>query len=369
MKIVPILFVLALHCATAFAVENALKLSSEQMQNLGVELDKPETVQYLPLFNAPAQVQVPPEHEYVVSAAQAGLVVKLAAAVGDSVKKGQPLAVIDSPDLVMLQRQYLQAVNAGDLAWTAYQRDKKLTDAGVIAQRRLQESSAQYQTQAAAVAEAKQLLAMAGMTDTEVNRLAATKRLHSQLVAQAPASGIVLERMVSAGARVAMQAPLYRIANLAQLWLEINIPQDHIGSVQVGDRVIVENSPATARITLLGKSIDTQNQTVLGRALIDGRQPLLRPGQLVNAQIIQYSEAPLFKVPNSAIAVNAGHAYVFIRSADGFTVQAVDVAGKQGAVTYVRAAAPSALQAERELAVKGAVALKAKWLGLGEGEE
>lgn len=354
-----------LHGAALFAADATITLSEEQFKNLGVTLGKPEAVQQAPLLDAPAQVAVPPAHEYVVSAAQPGLIVKLDAAAGDTVKKGQLLGIIDSPELLTLQQQYLQAVNESRLAGTVYRRDKKLHEEGVIAERRWQESNTQHQTQASMESEAKQLLTAAGMSDADIKRLAASRRLNSQLRLYAPADGVVLERMAKTGARVAAQDALYHIADLAELWLEIAIPEQRAKEVKIGDRVTLENSAASARITLLGRSVDAKTQTVLGRALIDKEQNSVRVGQMVNAQIVQPSAEPVFKLPHGAVASNAGQTYLFSRSADGFTVKPVRVIGKQGDFAYVS----GALQGDESIAVSGAVALKANWLGLGGGEE
>ena len=84
--------------------------------------------------------------------------------------------------------------------------------------------------------EHRQLLEISGMTDSEIDRLGKTHQLSSQLNVHAPISGMVIERMAVAGERIDMLAPLYRIANLDELWLEINIPHERIGSIKVGDR-------------------------------------------------------------------------------------------------------------------------------------
>ena len=105
------------------------------------------------------------------------------------------------------------------------------------------------------------------MTDSEIDRLGKTHQLSSQLNVHSPISGIVMERMAVAGERIDILAPLYRIANLDELWLEINIPHERIGSIKVGDQVLIENTPISAEITLLGQSVNPENQTILARAV------------------------------------------------------------------------------------------------------
>jgi len=276
--------VAALFCPPVFA-ENTIKLSQDNVNNLGVILGKLESVKQIPVLTAPAKVVVPPTNEYVVSASQAGVITTLKAAVGDNIKKGEVLVQLNSPDLLSMQRLYLKSLSDMQLGSLAYERDKKLLGDGVIAERRWQETRSQYNAFVYDVNERKQLLNIAGMTLPEIESLGQTHQLSSQLNVHSPISGVVMARIAIAGERVDMLAPLYRIANLSELWLEINIPQERIGSIKVGDQVLIDNTPISAKITLLGQSVNPENQTLLARAVIvtqqtlGSQQSVVRPGQ------------------------------------------------------------------------------------------
>jgi len=352
-----------LFCSYVHA-ENTVKISEQHFGNLGVTLGKLQAANQVPLLTAPAKIVVPPEQEYVVSASQAGLITKLNAAIGDKVKQGEVLVELNSPDLVSMQRMYLKSLSELELGSVFYQRDKKLSQEGVIAERRLQETQAQYNAFVSEASEHKQLLQSAGMTNTEIERLGKTHQLASQLHLRAPITGIVMERMAVAGERVDSLAPIYRVANLDELWLEINIPQERIASLNIGDTVQIENTDIHAKISLLGQSVNPENQTVLARAIIEGKQSSIRAGQRINIQIIQASQSPIFKVPNAAIAQNEGKSFVFVRNKMGFAVTPVSIIGKQGEQSIIS----GELSANDDIAVQGAVALKANWLGLGSEE-
>ena len=355
------------HSAQTVAIENTMTINPEVINNLGIVLGKLTPAKQIPLLTAPAKVVIPPTHEYIVSASQAGLITQLNAALGDTVKKGQVLAQLNSPDLLSMQRLYLKAVSEMQLSEFSYQRDQKLVAEGVIAERRWQETISLHNTFVSEVNEHKQLLEISGMTNEEINKLTKTRQLSSQLSVHAPISGVVMDRMAVAGERMDILAPLYRIANLDELWLEINIPHEHIGQIKVGDQVHIENSPIYAEITLLGQSVNPENQTLLARATIKDSKDLMkqhasvRAGQSINTQIIQASDNAVFKVPNTAIAQKDGLAYIFIRTQDGFTVSAITVIGKQGDESIIS----GNLSQDESIAIKGAVALKANWLGLG----
>lgn len=347
------------------AAENVIQISKENLDNLGIKLGKLEPVTQFPVLSAPAKVMVPPTQEYIVSASQAGLIDKMNVAVGDKVEKGQILVELNSPELLTLQREYLKADSVRRIHLVNYNRDKKLLEEGVIPERRWLETSSEYHSVVSEADEQRQLLEIAGMTAAEIDHLVKTRRLAGRLRARSPITGIVLERLAVAGTRIDILAPLYRIANLDELWLEIAIPQERIGSIKIGDRILIENSEATAKITLLGQSVNPENQTVLARAAVipDNGTPL-RPGQRLNTRIIQPSAKATFKIPNTAIAQNEGKAFIFIRTQQGFLVTPVTVAGKQDNESIIS----GELSGDEDIAVQGAVALKANWLGLGSDE-
>lgn len=343
------------------AEDRQIQLTPEQIDNLAIQVAPlSASGQHTPLFSAPATVVVPANHDVLISASQPGLLTQLSVNIGDAVAKGQVVAQVHSPELVTLQQQFLAAENELHLANLELQRDKKLLQEGVIAERRWQETQALQGSKSTLSSEARQLLAMAGMSAREIEGLRKTHTLTSVLNIRAPIDGVVLERAATLGARLDIQAPLYRVADLSQLWLEINVPQERLAQLKIGDRVQVDGANAQAVIRLLGQSVDPNNQTVMARAVIEGTAAL-RLGQHVNVQVLQQGAQPGFKVPNTAIALNEGHAYVFVRNANGFGVTEVTIMGKQGQETIVT----GPLNPQQTIAVQGSVALKANWLGLG----
>ncbi|NOQ63020.1 MAG: efflux RND transporter periplasmic adaptor subunit [Methyloprofundus sp.] len=350
-----------LNSSVASSTES-ITLSTAQIYNLGIKLGKLEAISSVPLLTAPAMVTIPPSHEYVVSTTHAGLINSIEVALGDEVKKGQLLASINSPDLLSLQQRHLQSVNELQLAKTDFLRDKKLFEEQVIADRRWLKTKANYQVAVSHLNETKQLLSIAGLSKQDIRRLEAKHRLNSRLNIIAPIAGVVLQRNKSIGERADAMAPLFRIANLNKLWLDISVPQQRINLVHVGDTVAIQGMNVTARVFLLAKNVDTDNQTVLVRAEIETGLDTIRPGQTVNAHISQSSTTAIFKVPNAALAKYSGGTYVFIRSATGFTAQPVQVMGKQENKTIIT----GVLTQGSEIALRGAVALKANLLGLGD---
>jgi membrane fusion protein, heavy metal efflux system len=362
-------FLLTIFSPMSWSGSNFIKLSQQHIDIIGIKIGKLEPASHVPLFIAPAKVVVPPAHDFIVNTSQAGLVVKMNASVGDKVAKGEILGLVNSPDLLTLQSNYLKAVGALKLASATYNRDKTLRKEGVISGRGEQESYSRYNASVIEVNQAKQLLQFTGMTADDVKQLDSTGHLVSQISVRSPIAGRVIERMVVSGTRVDAMAPLYRVANLDELWLEINIPHEHINDIKIGDQVQVENALAEAEIRVLGQSVNPENQTIQARAVVKDsqykdNQASIRVGQKVNIQLIQTTDADTYKLPDTAIAHNEGKTYVFIRDKEGFKVSQITILGKQSDGSVIT----GEFSGNEDIAINNAAALKAIWLGLGSGE-
>jgi cobalt-zinc-cadmium efflux system membrane fusion protein len=345
-----------------FAAEESLpsiQLSTQHIESLGIVQGKLILATQIPVLYAPAKVLIPNNNEYVVSASQSGIINQLNAATGDVVKKGDILAQIDSPNLLSLQSNYLKAASAMQLANSAYQRDKSLAQDGIIAKRRVQETQSQFNAAEIDMKEAKRLLEIAGGNTSTRDKLTST------LTVRSPISGVVIERMAVVGTRVDMLTPLYRVANLQTLWLEIAIPQEDIAQISVGDQVSIDNTPFTAEISLLGQSVNVEDQTILARAIVKNVQGEIRAGQKLNVQIKKLSKQIAFCVPNSAVAQHDGKAFIFVRNETGFTIIPVTIVSKQDEETIIS----GAFKGNETVALKGTAVLKANWLGVGSAEQ
>lgn len=243
------------------------------------------------------------------------------------------------------------------LANSAYQRDKTLAHEGIIANRRVQETQSQFNAANLEVQEAKRLLEISGGS--------ANGQLNSHLAIHSPISGSVIERMVVAGTRIDNLTPLYRVANLQTLWLEIAIPQERIADVKISDSVKIDNTNLTAEISLLGQSVNVENQTILARAVVKNAQKQIRAGQRLNVQISKTTTEKVFNVPNTAIAQNDGKAFIFVRNETGFEAKPISIIGKKDDETIISVD----FSGNETVALKGAGVLKANWLGLGSSEE
>ena len=231
---------LALAAAGSYAAPgDTVSLSTEQQAALGIELATPEATDRVMSRRYPAQVAVPVRQAHVVSAPQDGTLSVLLVALGESVTAGQPLARMQSPGLLEAQAALLEAQTRLTLAESELSRDQALFKEGLVPKRRLQATQAEHDAAATTLDQWGQRLTLAGVPPEAIAALKRERKLSGTLEIRAPIAGVVLEQMVDTGQAVAAAAPLFRVASLSPLWLEVHVPVDRLGGLQPGDPVLV----------------------------------------------------------------------------------------------------------------------------------
>jgi RND family efflux transporter MFP subunit len=313
----------------------------------------------------PARVVVPGNQLHVVSAPLAGMVESLSAAINQPVKKGQRLATLQSPSLVEIQRGLLQAATQAQLARESMARDEQLFKEGIIAEGRYLASRSRNAEAVAALAERRQALRLAGVGEAALHRLEKGQTLYGALDVVAPANGVILEQMAAPGQRVDAAAPLFKLAQLAPLWLEIQVPVGLAAGLKREAVVSVPAYRASGKITHLGQAVEEGSQTVTVRAEIREGAENLRPGQFVEAMLAAHEGGRHWHVPNGALVRLRDQAYVFVQIPAGFRAQAVRLAGESAG----DAAIEGDFKEGDRIAVRGTALLKAMWQGLAAGGE
>ncbi|MGB9625564.1 MAG: efflux RND transporter periplasmic adaptor subunit [Phycisphaerae bacterium] len=190
--------------------------------------------------------------------------------VGQQVKKGDPLALLYSPDLLVAQEELLTAVGAR-------QQKKGAGDMAQAAARTLVDA-------------ARRKLILWGITEEQVDAIIRRGTPETHMTIYAPISGIVTEKTVLEGRYVNEGDNIYTVADLSDVWMEAKIFEDQIGGVEVGTAVEVTstaypNEIFAGRITFVAYTVDPGTRTVSARVEIENPDYKLKPGMYANAII------------------------------------------------------------------------------------
>jgi cobalt-zinc-cadmium efflux system membrane fusion protein len=309
-------------------------------------------------------VVLPAQQSEVVSMPVVGVVQAVLVAPMQTVRAGQPVARIMSPQLVEWQREWLLAEAQARLAQSKSQRDEQMFAEGIVSEHRRNESRAQYEMAALAARERRQALRLAGLSEAALAQASSTSALSPQLTLVAPVGGMVLDIGVTPGQRLEAGSPLALVGRAGRLAIELQASAQQARQLRVGDALAVEGCKLPARVAAISNQLSAATQSVQLRAELGGREDCLRINQFVQVRwqgaAGRAGAAATLSVPSGAVVQHGGQTYVFVRQPQGFRAVAVQT-GPGGDQTPIL----SGLKAGDEVAVKGVVAIKGAWLGLG----
>ena len=246
----------------------------------------------------------------VVSARAEALIHDFLVDLGERVRAGDPLAVLESGEVSRLRADLLSARADEDVAKSALARERELRDRGISALKTMQEAERDRTESQARVEAARSGLLLLGALEGE----------GGTFLLRAPVSGIVTERRHSVGTLVGPEEPVFEIVDGSALWAQIDVPESQAMRVRVGQRVELEvgglDSVVVGSIDYLSPVIDPHTRTVRARAPLDNRLGLLRANTYARARIFADSGVSGVVVPHEAIQEAEGVMLAFVHNSD-----------------------------------------------------
>jgi cobalt-zinc-cadmium efflux system membrane fusion protein len=258
-----------------------------------------------------------------------GRVVELRADLGDAVKSGQVLAVLESPEVGQVRSEEREAEELLAIAQENFDREQRLETQGISSRKELLDAEADLRRTEAALRSARERLRVLGAGHGNGGEFGLT----------APFAGVVVERQVTRGEMADPEDQLFVIADLSRVWVLLNVFERDLATVRVGQTVQVTTSawPGRAfagRIVYLGAVLDTATRTIQARIEVPNRDGALRPGMFATARISASGEGPTMPViPRDAVQELEGETVVFVPNdhPGEFRAQAVVVGAPVGA--------------------------------------
>lgn len=274
----------------------------------------------------PGTVAVPPSQLRVVAAPVEGLIETVEVAPDELVKAGQTIIRMRSPALVEAQREMIAADADAALAIDRLRRAEQLFAARAVSERDLRVAENEAKTTSYRAGARRQALTLMGMSEQEVKTLERTREFKPTIDIAAPKAGVVLSRHTSPGARVAAAEPLFTVAQLDPLWVNIQVPSSRLGSLEVGSPVFLPGQGATGHLIRVGRSVDPGTQSVTAVAQIDTSGGIVRPGLAVTVRVrVEQNGLAQWVVPSASLVRHRDRSWIFVRSPAGARATPVQV--------------------------------------------
>lgn len=298
---------------------HAITLTPEQLKANGLRIETATEAAFASVLELPGQLVLNNNQEARVLSPVSGIVRTAPAQIGQQVSAGTVLAVLESRDLADAAALYLGSRERRALAETTFSREEDLWKKKISAEQdylaaRRDVNEAHIEEQSAL----QKLLAL-GVTETDARHMKAGGKLASYPL-RSPIAGTVLSRELTVGEALSADKPVFRIANLGTLWVDLSIPASDLSKVRAGQRVLIANSNGVTgegRVLFVQPELVANSRSGSVRVQTDNRQNQWRVGQFIKAQLVTGESGKVLSVPSDAVLSLDGKTVVFINDADG----------------------------------------------------
>ncbi len=253
-----------------------------------------------------------------------GRVVRVIAGLGDTVKKGAPLATVEASEFVQAQNDLATAVAQLKLARINETRKHALYDAKGGSLQDWQQAQADLTAAETAVHSVRNRLRILGKSDAQIDALEAARSMDAVAALTAPIAGVVVDRQIGPGQYLQSGSgtPVFTIADPSTVWLLANVREADSGSVHLGQLMEV-HVPAypmrtySGRVTYVAALVDPATHRLPVRAEIDNRDGALKPEMFANFRIITSAASESPSVPEAAVVYEGDAAHVWLVAGEG----------------------------------------------------
>jgi cobalt-zinc-cadmium efflux system membrane fusion protein len=345
---------LAPAAAPAQAGPQNLKIEAKEIAAAGIVVEPAAGGNLSIEILAPATTAAQPSGVAALTAHAEGMISRLNKRLGDPVKAGEVLAIVDSKDAAQIASDRASAQARAVLARRIAEQEEELFRQGATSRRSLQTAQASL---AAAEADARR-----------ARDAAATANLASDghsVAVISPLSGRVTAQTAALGAFVRTETELFRVSDPRLVQVEAQLAAIDAARVQPGDAALLmlpNGATARAVVRSVTPALDPLTRTQTAILSVPDGVPLA-PGETLQVRISPKSTAASgIVVPEEAVQMIDGRDSVFARTNDGFVVRHVAVASRGAG----RASIISGLRPGEPIATRNAFLLKAE---LGKGAE
>jgi len=317
----------------ADGAKGVINLTADQIAKARIELGAVTNCTIIQQITVTGTIAPDAERIGHVAAKVVGTVLELRKRLGDPVRKGEVVAVLESREVADARSDYLTAVFRLALQKTLFEREQVLFEKKISAEQQFLRTQNAFLEAELRVNISRQKLVALGLSDTDITGLSThqtTGLRHIELLA--PLGGQVVERRVDLGApvgREGQESEIYVIADLSSVWVELSVPTSELANIAVGQSVAVTTgqvaSPTAAKITFISPLLNTDTRTARVIAAMDNVAMTWRPGLFVTAQITTAEQPVDLCVPRAALQTLEGEQILFVRTEEGFEKREVVV--------------------------------------------
>jgi cobalt-zinc-cadmium efflux system membrane fusion protein len=270
--------------------EGAVQLSPETAARIRIRVAPVEKRALSGVLNTTGRVDFNQDRLAHVSPRVPGRVHRVRATLGDRVRPGQALAVIDSIELGRARSAFLQAKVRLELARRTLEREQGLLEDRITSEQSVLEARSAEQSALAAYQAARQELRLLGLSSRQIAATSADDPSAALFSLSSPMAGTVVEKHVSLGEVVSPERNLFTVADLSQVWIWIDVYERDLALVHLEDDVEVRvdafaDRTFEGKVAYIRSQVDPDTRTARARIDVVNRDALLRPGMFATVLV------------------------------------------------------------------------------------
>lgn len=292
------------------AEENTVSLTDAQIKNAGIQTGKPAVQTISSVLKVNGKIDVPPQNMVSISFPLGGYLKSTKLLPGMHVRKGEVLAVLEDPQYIQLQQDYLVAKAKLLFLEPEYLRQKELNAEKAASDKVLQQTQSDYQSQRIMIKALKEKLSLIGLNTEKLTEDNITRSVNLY----SPIDGFVSLVHVNIGKYVSPTEVLFDLVNPKDIHLNLTVFEKDINRLAVGQQVIAYTNDKPlekhiADIILIGKDLGNL-RSVEVHCHFDTYDKNLLPGMYMNAEI-NVGGSNVQAVPEEAVVRWQNEQYVF----------------------------------------------------------
>jgi membrane fusion protein, heavy metal efflux system len=342
---------------TSFVRASNVTLTAAQRQN--IQLYTVEPAKYRKTIEATGAVDFDNDQATSVLAPFSGPVSRLLVSLGDQVKKGQPLAEVDSPDFAAAIGAYRKALATAKTDRRLADLDKDLIAHHGIAQREAEQAETDAVNAEADRDAALQALVSLNVQPQSIKDIQEGRTsLRAEGLIRSPIAGTVVEKLITPGELLeAGTTPSFTVANLSRVWVMAQIFGSDLASISVGDSAEVvtgiDAKNFSGKVDNISALVDPDTRSVVARVVVENPGNFLKKQMYVHVLIQANQESIGLLAPVSAMLRDDQNLpFVYLSQADGSFARQHVTLGKRAGDQYEIAAG---LKAGDQIVIDGGI--------------
>ena len=293
--------------------ENSVELTPEQFKTAGIQLGTVEMKKLSGTIKVNGMLDVPPQNLVSISTPFGGYLKSTEMLQGMKVRKGQKIAVLEHPDFIQLQQDYLDYKSQLDYLKLEYERQEELAADNVNAKKTVQKARSDYESMRARVNGQRARLEMMHISIPQLEK----GKIRSTIELYSPINGYITAVNTNIGMFAGPTDVLFRIADTEHLHAELTVFEKDVPKLKIGQKVRFtlanESTERTATVYLIGREISSE-RTVNIHCHLDKEDGQLLPGMYLKA-LVESGGNDVAALPSGAIVEFQGDQYIFVAEA------------------------------------------------------